>query len=192
MGAADEVERELAHVLGNRLRGQVCRLGQLRLEGVLAQHSWPVATLEHTVGDGDKQVSSFELQVLLGAGHPLVDTDQQHAYRGYAAGGADYISKPFDPWVLRAEVQVFVDLWLAGRRLATQPEFLRRQLRGNVDPQGVRLSDRDEPRLRASSLHQQPPPLGSTCHALNTVAPVRSVRTVAPTFQACERRLPTQ
>jgi CheY-like chemotaxis protein len=57
-----------------------------------------------------------------------VDTDVHAAYRGYAAGGADYITKPFDPWVLRAKVQVFVDLWVAGRRLATQASFLRRQL----------------------------------------------------------------
>jgi CheY-like chemotaxis protein len=57
-----------------------------------------------------------------------VDTDEHHAYRGYAAGGADYITKPFDPWVLRAKVQVFVDLWVAGRRLATQATILRRQL----------------------------------------------------------------
>jgi len=71
-----------------------------------------------------------------------VDKDQQHAYRGYAAGGADYISKPFDPWVLRAKVQVFVDLWLAGRRLATQASFLRRQLDGGpVDVLGE-LNDR--------------------------------------------------
>jgi CheY-like chemotaxis protein len=70
-----------------------------------------------------------------------VDADQQHAYRGYAAGGADYISKPFDPWVLRAKVQVFVDLWLAGRRLATQSEFLRRAVEGDVDVIGE-LDDR--------------------------------------------------
>ena len=70
-----------------------------------------------------------------------VDRDQQHAYRGYAAGGADYISKPFDPWVLRAKVQVFVDLWLAGRRLATQASFLRRQLDGSIDVVGE-LNDR--------------------------------------------------
>lgn len=57
-----------------------------------------------------------------------VDTEEHNAYRGYAAGGADYITKPFDPWVLRAKVQVFVDLWVAGRRLATQAAFLRRQL----------------------------------------------------------------
>jgi CheY-like chemotaxis protein len=60
-----------------------------------------------------------------------VDTDAHNAYRGYAAGGADYITKPFDPWVLRAKVQVFVDLWVAGRRLATQADFLRRQLDGS-------------------------------------------------------------
>jgi CheY-like chemotaxis protein len=73
-----------------------------------------------------------------------VDTDQRNAYRGYAAGGADYLAKPFDPWVLRAKVQVFVDLWAAGRRLAAQAAFLRRQvegLQGTVDVLGE-LEDR--------------------------------------------------
>jgi CheY-like chemotaxis protein len=65
-----------------------------------------------------------------------VDTDQQHAYRGYAVGGADYISKPFDPWVLRAKVQVFVDLWQAGRRLEAQADFLRREVSGDLDVLG--------------------------------------------------------
>jgi CheY-like chemotaxis protein len=63
-----------------------------------------------------------------------VDTDEHSAYRGYAAGGADYITKPFDPWVLRAKVQVFVDLWVAGRRLAAQASFLRRQLEDTRAP----------------------------------------------------------
>jgi len=57
-----------------------------------------------------------------------LDKDAHLAYRGYATGAADYISKPFDPWLLRAKVQVFVDLWNAGRRLSTQAELLRRQL----------------------------------------------------------------
>ena len=34
-----------------------------------------------------------------------------------AAGAVDYISKPFDPWVLRAKVSVFVDLYLKERQL---------------------------------------------------------------------------
>jgi CheY-like chemotaxis protein len=62
-----------------------------------------------------------------------VDTDKNNTFRGYAAGAADYIAKPFDPWVLRAKVQVFVDLWVAGRRLATQAAFLRRQIAGGQD-----------------------------------------------------------
>jgi DNA-binding response OmpR family regulator len=56
------------------------------------------------------------------------DSEQRNSYRGYAAGGADYISKPFDPWILRAKVQVFVDLWAAGRKLASQASLMRRQL----------------------------------------------------------------
>ena len=62
-----------------------------------------------------------------------VDEDQRLAYRGYAAGAADYITKPFDPWLLRAKVQVFVDLWATGQRLATQAAFLRRQLEDRRD-----------------------------------------------------------
>ncbi len=43
--------------------------------------------------------------------------EPEFTFRGYAAGAVDYISKPFDPWVLRAKVSVFVDLHLKGRRL---------------------------------------------------------------------------
>ncbi|MBA8804395.1 CheY-like chemotaxis protein/DNA-binding FrmR family transcriptional regulator [Nocardioides ginsengisegetis] len=65
------------------------------------------------------------------------DNEQRNSYRGYAAGGADYIAKPFDPWILRAKVQVFVDLWAAGRRLASQASFLRRQIDDQEDSADV-------------------------------------------------------
>ncbi|MFJ9035860.1 two-component system response regulator [Streptomyces sp. NPDC102406] len=38
------------------------------------------------------------------------DSDAGYAFRGYATGAADYLTKPFDPWVLRAKVTVFLDL----------------------------------------------------------------------------------
>lgn len=48
-----------------------------------------------------------------------------HTFRGYAAGAVDYISKPFDPWVLRAKVSIFVDLWTKTRELRRQAEAVR-------------------------------------------------------------------
>ncbi|MGW4645338.1 response regulator [Kitasatospora sp. NPDC004289] len=51
-----------------------------------------------------------------------------HTFRGYAAGAVDYISKPFDPWVLRAKVSVFVDLYVKNCQLKEQAALLRLQV----------------------------------------------------------------
>lgn len=53
-----------------------------------------------------------------------------HTFRGYAAGAVDYISKPFDPWVLRAKVSVFVELYMKNCQLKEQAALLRLQLEG--------------------------------------------------------------
>ncbi|MFE1272045.1 two-component system response regulator [Streptomyces sp. NPDC058758] len=53
-----------------------------------------------------------------------------HTFRGYAAGAVDYISKPFDPWVLRAKVSVFVELYMKNCKLREQAALLRLQLEG--------------------------------------------------------------
>jgi CheY-like chemotaxis protein len=59
-----------------------------------------------------------------------------HTFRGYAAGAVDYISKPFDPWVLRAKVSVFVDLHKKNVQLREQAALLRRELEGGQGGQG--------------------------------------------------------
>jgi CheY-like chemotaxis protein len=59
--------------------------------------------------------------------------EPDHAFRGYAAGAVDYIAKPFDPWVLRAKVAVFVDLYMKNRQLREQAELLRRQAESVAD-----------------------------------------------------------
>ena len=76
--------------------------------------------------------------------------EPEFTFRGYAAGGVDYISKPFDPWVLRAKVSVFVDLYLKDRRLRT--------LSGLLSGLPPRVSAVEE---AAASLSALPAPLAS-------------------------------
>ena len=57
-----------------------------------------------------------------------IDGEAHQAFRGYTAGAVDYLSKPFDPWVLRAKVSVFVELHERRRELVERTQSLQRQL----------------------------------------------------------------
>jgi CheY-like chemotaxis protein len=57
-----------------------------------------------------------------------LNAEPDYAFRSYSAGAVDYIAKPFDPWVLRAKVSVFVDLYTKNRQLRDQATMLRAQL----------------------------------------------------------------
>jgi DNA-binding response OmpR family regulator len=90
------------------------------------------------------------------------DKDAQLALRGYAVGAVDYLTKPFDPWVLRAKVSVFVELWVKTRQLAAQSEVVRereaqwRALTDAVDEATTLLrSDDPDGRDRAVELLEQ-------------------------------------
>jgi CheY-like chemotaxis protein len=58
------------------------------------------------------------------------DVDTDYAYQGYAIGVADFLTKPFDPWLLRTKVKVFLDLYRKNQQLASQAEQLRRLVVG--------------------------------------------------------------
>jgi CheY-like chemotaxis protein len=64
------------------------------------------------------------------------DRDAQLALRGYAVGAVDYLTKPFDPWVLRAKVSIFVELWTKSQQLKAQAEASRER-----ESQWQRLTD---------------------------------------------------
>ncbi|GAA0819443.1 two-component system response regulator [Streptosporangium amethystogenes subsp. fukuiense] len=64
----------------------------------------------------------------------VVDSAPDYAFRSYAAGAVDYLTKPFDPWVLRAKVAVFVELYNMNRRMAEQAAMLRDRLSAELPP----------------------------------------------------------
>ena len=66
----------------------------------------------------------------------VVDSAPDYAFRGYAAGAVDYLTKPFDPWVLRAKVSVFTELYNMNKRLAEQASMLRERLTAAEDELG--------------------------------------------------------
>lgn len=51
------------------------------------------------------------------------------AFRGYAVGAVDYLTKPFDPWVLRSKVTVFMELFRKTSVLREQAALLAQLVR---------------------------------------------------------------
>ncbi|KAB1146353.1 response regulator [Streptomyces luteolifulvus] len=68
------------------------------------------------------------------------EDDSGYAFRGYATGAADYLTKPFDPWVLRAKVSVFLDL----HRKNQQLERLLAQQQADEGEVSMRLAKLEE------------------------------------------------
>jgi PAS domain S-box-containing protein len=58
-----------------------------------------------------------------------VSRDAAQVFEGYEHGAVDYLLKPFDPYILRAKVAVFVDLYKKTRLVERQAELLRQRER---------------------------------------------------------------
>ncbi|MBB5937489.1 response regulator [Streptomyces zagrosensis] len=98
-----------------------------------------------------------------------------HTFRGYAAGAVDYISKPFDPWVLRAKVSVFVELYMKNCQLREQAGLLRLQLENgqqsvteNKEPAGLLA----ELSARLAAVEEQAEALSKQLHESSDAAAV--------------------
>ncbi|GGX05195.1 two-component system response regulator [Streptomyces noursei] len=74
---------------------------------------------------GLDQTKDVPIILLTGA-----SVDPNYAYRGYTVGAADFLIKPFDPWLLRTKVNVFLDLYRKNHQLASQADQLKRLLTG--------------------------------------------------------------
>src|SRR4029079_17150743 len=53
-----------------------------------------------------------------------IHREPAHLFRGYERGAVDYLTKPFDPNILRSKVRVFVDLFIKERQLREQSALM--------------------------------------------------------------------
>jgi PAS domain S-box-containing protein len=77
-----------------------------------------------------------------------ISKEEEYVFRGYEVGAVDYMSKPFQPDVLRAKVAVFVDLFVKQRRLAEQEARLRESDRSELELRHMREMLESEARFR--------------------------------------------
>lgn len=54
-----------------------------------------------------------------------INQDEQYVYQGYGVGAIDYLLKPFDPYILRSKVAIFVDIYQKKQLIREQAEKLR-------------------------------------------------------------------
>jgi CheY-like chemotaxis protein len=46
-----------------------------------------------------------------------VNQEPSDIFQGYEAGAVDYLTKPVEPWLVRAKVGAFIDIWLEHKRI---------------------------------------------------------------------------
>ena len=102
--------------------------------GALLEHEYAVVVLDVQMPNMDgfetaRLIKGRERTRLL----PIIfltaiSGEPQHHVAGYQAGAVDYISKPFDPDILRAKVLNFAELWNRGRIIEAQREALAGQV----------------------------------------------------------------
>jgi signal transduction histidine kinase len=81
-----------------------------------------------------------------------IHRDDAYSRMGYASGGADYITKPFDPAVLRARVKAFVDLFSQRERLRVRQVGERTRQRDEALESLAELLERERTARREAEL----------------------------------------
>lgn len=81
-----------------------------------------------------------------------MSTSPSELMKGYAHGGADYLVKPYDPDILRAKVQVFVELHRSREEIRRQAELLQLHER---ERQKMRTEVREAVQARGQAEHRE-------------------------------------
>ena len=67
-----------------------------------------------------------------------ISKDEAYVFEGYSVGAVDYMTKPFQPDILRSKVSVFVDLYQKQQQLATQADVIRESEKRDLELRHMR------------------------------------------------------
>ena len=67
-----------------------------------------------------------------------ISKDEAYVFEGYSVGAVDYMTKPFQPDILRSKVSVFVDLYQKQRQIATQADVIRESEKRDLELRHMR------------------------------------------------------
>jgi signal transduction histidine kinase len=151
---AEDADRALRVLLENDVAAIVLDIKMPRVNGIeLAQ-----------IIKGTKRFR--QIPILFLSAHLVEDTD---VITGYGVGAVDYLTKPFNPQILRHKVAVFADLFRKTRALAE----LNEKLEERVKERTAEL-EKTEVALRAAA-RQKDEFLATLAHELrNPLAPLRT------------------
>ncbi|MCZ0974131.1 response regulator [Streptomyces albulus] len=130
---------------------------------------------------GLDQTKDVPIILLTGA-----SVDPNYAYRGYTVGAADFLIKPFDPWLLRTKVNVFLDLYRKNHQLASQADQLKRLLTGPGEAPPA--AEPRRPDLREPAPHRPAPPRRSPARGSPPRRPRPATRPACRTSPAASSR----
>lgn len=67
-----------------------------------------------------------------------INQDEQYVYQGYGVGAVDYLLKPFDPYILRSKVAIFVDIYKKNQLIKEQSQKLHENELNRLEIEGLR------------------------------------------------------
>ena len=120
--AAVEALKELGHEL------VVARSGEEALKRVLAEEFALILLDLHMPGMDGYETAALLRSRKRNKHTPIVFLtaifrDEAHIFQAYSAGAVDVVFKPIDPFILKAKVQVFVDLYLKTKEVERQSAY---------------------------------------------------------------------
>jgi len=117
--------------------------------------------------------------------------DQHRRFRGYEAGAVDFLTKPFDPQILRSKAQIFFDLYNQRRAVEEQRDELIKTQQELINARDLaEKANQSKDRFLAILSHELRTPLGPALMGVQFLSRRKDLpKEVTKTLELIERNI---